>query len=42
MDGPGDDHTKWSKSEKDTSYINYIWNLKKKMIQMNLQNKHTK
>ena len=40
MDGPGDYHTKWSKTdrERQTSYdIAYIWNLKKKKkIQMNL------
>ena len=32
MDGPGDDHTKWSKSdrERQISYdITYMWNLKK-------------
>ena len=38
MDGPGDYHTKWSKSdrERQTSYnIAYMWNLKK-MIQTKL------
>ena len=33
MDGPGDDHTKWSKSDRkrQISYdIAYMWNLKKK------------
>jgi len=33
MDGPRDDHTKWSKSdrERQVSYdIAYMWNLKKK------------
>ena len=33
MDGPGDYHTKWSKSDKErqVSYnITYLWNLKKK------------
>ena len=37
MDGPGDDHTKWSQSdrERQISYdITYMWNLK--IIQMNL------
>ena len=31
-DSPGDSHTKWSKSnrERQTSYIAYMWNLKKK------------
>ena len=32
MDGPGDYHTKWSKSEKEQQisyYIAYMWNLKK-------------
>ena len=29
MDGPRDDHTKWSKSERQISYdITYMWNLK--------------
>ena len=38
MDGPGDNHTKWSKSdrERQISYdMAYMCNLKK-MIQMNL------
>ena len=38
MNGPGDYHTKWSKSdrERQISYdIAYIWNLKK-MMQTNL------
>ena len=38
MDGPGDCHTEWSKSdrERQVSYdIAYMWNLKK-MIQMNI------
>ena len=42
MDGPGDYHTKWSKSdrERQISYdIAYMWNIKKKMIQMNLLTK---
>ena len=34
MDGPRDDHTKWSQTEKDKYYITYIWNLRT-MIQMN-------
>ena len=41
MDGPGDYHTKWSKSdrERQISYdIAYMWNLKK-MIKMNLYTK---
>ena len=28
MDGPRDAPTKWSKSEKDTYHITYMWNLK--------------
>ena len=43
MDGPGDYHTKWSKSERERqiSYdITYMQNLKK-MIQMNLFTKQT-
>ena len=39
MDGPRDYHTKWSKSdrERQISYDStYMWNLKKKMIKMNL------
>ena len=38
MDGPGNYHTKWNKSERERqiSYdIAYMWNLKK-MIQMKL------
>ena len=37
MDGPGDNHTKWSKSDRERQIydIAYIWNLKK-FIQMNL------
>ena len=41
MDGPRDDHTKWSKSDRETqiSYdVTYKWNLKKE-IQMNLSTK---
>ena len=34
MDGPGDDHTKWSQTEKDIYNIAYMQNLKK-MIQLN-------
>ena len=36
MDGSGDYHTKWSKSEKDKHDITYMWNLKKKIVQTNL------
>ena len=39
MDGPRDYHTKQSKSERETQipyYITYMWNVKKKKIQMNL------
>ena len=39
MDGPRDDHTKWSKPDKERQIlydITYMWNLKKKKIQMNL------
>ena len=42
MDGPRDCHTEWSKSdtERQISYIAYMWNLKK-MVQMNyLQNRN--
>ena len=42
MDGPRDYHTKQSNSdrERQISYdIPYIWNLKRKMIQMNLLTK---
>ena len=28
IDGPRDDHIKWSKSEKDKHHIIYMWNLK--------------
>ena len=36
MDGPRDDYTIWSKSEKDKYHlISHMWNLKK-MIQMNI------
>ena len=43
MDGPGDYHTKWSKSdtERPISYdLAYMWNLNK-MIQINLFRKQT-
>ena len=39
MDGPRDCHTEWGKldRERQISYgIAYMWNLKKKVIQMNL------
>ena len=39
MDGPGDYHTKWGKSERERQIlydIAYMQNLKKKMIQTNL------
>ena len=42
MDGPRDCHTEWTKSdtERQISYIAYMWNLKK-MVQMNyLQNRN--
>ena len=45
MDGPRDNHTKWSKTdrERQISYdIVYMWNLKKKMIQTNLFTKQKK
>ena len=31
MDGPGDDYTKWSKSDRERHHIiiTYMWNLKK-------------
>ena len=44
MDGPGDDHTKWNKSDKETqiSYdISYMWNLKKWYKWTYLQNRNT-
>ena len=46
MDGPRDYHIKGSKPEREgqISYdISHVWNLKKKMIQMNLctKQKHT-
>ena len=40
--GPRDDHTKWSKPDRQRQIshdITYMWNLKKKMIQMNLLTK---
>ena len=43
MDGPRDDHTKWSKPDRERQIlydIAYTWNLKRK-IQMNLQNGFT-
>ena len=38
MDGPGDYHTKWIKSDREGQIydVAYMQNLKKKMIQMNL------
>ena len=36
MDGPRDCLTDWSKSEKDKYDIAYIWNLKKKKVEMNM------
>ena len=39
MDGPGDYHTKWSKSEKD-KYITYMYNLKKWYKWTYLQNRN--
>lgn len=40
MDGPRDDHSKWSKSDREREIpydISSMWNLKKKkQIQMNL------
>ena len=44
MDGPGDYHTKWSKSDKERqiSYgIAYMWNLKKQLYRWTyLQNRN--
>ena len=34
MDGPRDYNTEWSETEKD-KYAAYIWNLEKKMVQVN-------
>ena len=42
MDGPKDCHTERNKSEREgeiSDDIPYMWNLKKKMMQMNLQNR---
>ena len=43
MDGPRDNHTKWSKSDRERQIpydMAYMWNLKtKKMIQMKLYTK---
>ena len=38
MDRPRDYHTDWAKSDRERQIygINYMWNLKKKKIQMNL------
>ena len=46
VDGPRDCHTEWSESDVEIQMlhdITYMWNLKKKMIQMNLftEQKHT-
>ena len=44
MDGPGDDHTKWNKSDKETqiSYdISYMWDLKKWYKWTYLQDRNT-
>ena len=43
MDGPRDDHTKWSKldRERQVSYdITYMWDLKKWYKWTNLQNRN--
>ena len=43
MDGPRECHTEWSKSDikREISYgIAYMWNQKKKKVQMNLSIKH--
>ena len=29
MDGPRDDHTKWSKSDQERHDVTHMWNLKK-------------
>ena len=44
MDGPRDDHTKWSKSDKDNIiwYHSYVESNFKKMIQMSLFTKQKK
>ena len=36
MDGPGDYHIKWSKSDRQISYDVTICGIQKKLIQMNL------
>ena len=40
MDEPRDSHTKWSKSEKDTYDITYMWNLTKGHKWIYLQNRN--
>ena len=42
MDGPRDDHIKWSKSDKDKYHneITYTWNLKKGYKWTYLQNRN--
>ena len=42
MDGPGDCHTEWSKSdrERQISYIAYMWNLKNWYKWTYLQNRN--
>ena len=41
MDGPGDFHAKWSKSDKDKYMILLLCELFKKMVQIYLQNRLT-
>ena len=36
MDGPGEHHTEWSKSDKDKYHKYHLYVESKKMIQMNL------
>ena len=43
MDGPRDDHTKWSKSDRERQIlydITYMWNLKKWYKWTHLQNRY--
>ena len=40
MDGAGDDHTKWSKSEKDKYDTAYMWNFKTWYKRIQSQNKN--
>ena len=43
MDRPGDDHTKWSKSERERQipYNIYMWNLNVRQINLSMKSKQT-